>query len=175
MTWAYLVAAVLAIFVIATPSEEGFTSLSWTERKLRGHSNFKQYPPCYDICGATRTIYDLLQKAGRIDAHQRLLDAYSIVLCQEKEMEEACASGSIVRRINELPPLVDAHSERIVALYNPKASGLAKEFLLRITDVLEDNFQLVMNDASLSKDTKDTLERMHKTFFEVHFPKIQGC
>jgi hypothetical protein len=155
---------------MASARTEGFAA-GWTEHRNRGNPMHGKYPPCYDICGATRTIYDLIEKAGKVQEHAQLLDAYSMVLCQEKHMDRACKNGMLLRRVNELSPATDV-SPRVVQEYSPNAKALAKEFLIRITPVLERGLQKVLADPALSQKDKDAIEKMHHVFYTVHYPKI---
>jgi hypothetical protein len=154
------------------PRAEGFVS-GWREHRNRGNPMHGKYPPCYDICGATRTIFDVLEKAGKVQEHAELLDGYSMVLCQEKHMDRACQNGMLLRRINELSP-ASATSPKVDS-YSPNAKALAKEFLVRITPVLERGLQKVMQDSGLTEADKDTIAKMHEVFYVVHYPKIEGC
>lgn len=151
---------------------EGFVT-GWTEHRNRGNPMHGKYPPCYDICGATRTIYDLLEKAGKVHEHAELLDAYSMVLCQEKHMDTACKNGMLLRRVNELSPVTNADQSPKIEEYSPNAKALAKEFLVRITPVLERGLQRVLGDPELSEKDKATIEKMHEVFYSVHYPKIE--
>jgi hypothetical protein len=156
-------------------ASEGFVS-GWREHRNRGNPMHGKYPPCYDICGATRTIYDILEKAGRVQAHAEVLDAYSMLLCQEKHMDRACENGMLLRRVNELSPVTTKNgASLIVDQYSPRANALAKEFLVRITPVLERGLQRMLEDPALSQADKDAIEKMHEVFYSVHYPKIEGC
>lgn len=151
-------------------SEEGFAT-GWTEHRNRGNPMHGKYPPCYDICGATRTIYDLLEAVGKVQEHAELLDAYSMVLCQEKHMDRACKNGMLLRRVNELSPVTVVSPK--IQEHSPNARALAKEFLVRITPVLERGLQKVLLDPEVSQKDKDTIEKMHGVFYAVHYPKIE--
>lgn len=162
----------LAAYMASGNKTEGF-SAGWREHRNRGNPMHGKYPPCYDICGATRNIYDILERAGKVQEHAELLDAYSMVLCQEKHMERACQNGMLLRRINELSPAKNVHPKIIE--YGPNARAMAKEFLVRITPVLEQSLARVLRDPGLSKKDKDTIAKMHDVFYTVHYPKIEGC
>lgn len=178
---AAIVAAIVGIALLslttttksAKRGEEGFDS--WTESRVYGNDMYEKYPPCYDICGATRSIFDILENAGVQEKHAGLLDAYSTVLCQEKFIENACGTGPmLLRRINSLPPAPRGASE-IVDKYHPEASGLSKEFLLRITGVLERELKKIKSDPRLNARDKAKITKLHDTFLVVHYHKINGC
>ena len=156
-----------------TMTEERFTG-DWKEFRNNGNPMFQKYPPCFDICGATRTIFDILESKRLVHKHKRLLEAYSMVLCQEKHMDKACVNGMLLKRINDLPPTGDQNA--IVDRYAPEAGdGLAREFLLRVTPVLEESMALVLRDPALNQEQKDKISNMHDVFYSVHFPLIKGC
>jgi len=155
-------------------TEERFMDGSWKEFRNYGNPVFQKYPPCYDICGATRTIFDVLESKRLVSKHKRLLEAYSMVLCQEKHMDKACVNGMLLKRINELPPTGDQND--IVDRFAPDAGdGLSREFLLRVTPVLEDAMALVLKDPALNQEQKDKISNMHNVFYSVHYPLIKGC
>lgn len=154
--------------------KEGFTTGDWKEFRNNGNPMFQKYPPCFDICGATRTIFDVLESKRLVQKHKRLLEAYSMVLCQEKHMDKACVNGMLLKRINDLPPTGDQNA--IVDRYAPEAGdGLAREFLLRVTPVLEESIQGVLRDPALTQEQKDKISDMHNVFYSVHYPLIKGC
>lgn len=175
--WTCITSVALIAYVLLTKPKESaefFENLAWREARERGMPMFGQYPPCYDICGATRTIFDILQQADLLHDHAVLLDTYSIVLCHEKHMQDSCKDLDILRRINELPPAPPA-AEAIVDKYNPSANDLSREFLARAAGVLEEAIQKVQSDDRLSQNDKKRIQKMHETFYDVHYPAIKGC
>jgi len=148
---------------------------SWTEQK-RGNMPFEKYPPCYDICGATRTIQDNLEKENKQDTYRKLLDVYSIVLCQEKFKDSPRLKEMMFQRITDLLKMGAKNddfngSQKIVNSYNPKCP-VSKELMLLSSNLLEKEIDKLKKDSTISPATKTNILKMHDVFYSVHFPVI---
>lgn len=171
--------ALLAYYVWSTP--EGYANdEEWSEND-NGNPNFQKYPPCYDICGATRKIYDILEGRKRLAAHKRLLDLYSMVLCQEKHLlrvNNDCSKTMIHERIKSLKDLgarftdVAAFEKVMKILGNKVQRTSARDFLVGATHVLERHLASLMRDPKLTADDKAKIKSFHEVFYDVHYDKI---
>lgn len=163
----------------APPIDESFTREGIEEQ--RGNEPYGKYPPCYDICGATRTIFDRLEELGLLEAHALLLDLYSMVLCQEKHLMVAgktCADTMLSQRIAQLRKMGanerDPKALSMVRRYlSPDQEGKdSMRFLVLVTNLLEREFARLGRSGVLTESQMASLRRLHTTFYMVHFDKI---
>ena len=94
-----LVLLIVGISIVVIRKEKYIHA--WTEMN-RKNNMFEKYPPCYDICGATRNIQDKLESVNKKEEYHKLLDVYSIVLCQEKYKDSPRTKEMMTQRINDL-------------------------------------------------------------------------
>lgn len=174
-----LVGGILAATYLMTRPAEGYED-AWSEND-NGNPNFKKYPPCYDICGATRKIYDILEARKRLTPHKRLLDLYSMVLCQEKHLlrvNNDCSKTMMHQRIKALKDLgarftdVKAYEKVVKVLGNKVQRTSARDFLVGATYVLERHLASLMKDPKLTDEDKANIKSLHEVFYTVHYDKI---
>jgi len=58
------VVVLLAIITLIVIIKREKYDVMWKENR-RNNVSFNKYPPCYDICGSTRNIYDESERAGK--------------------------------------------------------------------------------------------------------------
>ena len=95
------VVVLLAIITLIVIIKREKYDVMWTENR-RNNVSFNKYPPCYDICGSTRNIYDEIERSGKLKEYKKLLDVYSIVLCQVKYINSRNVREMMMDRITEL-------------------------------------------------------------------------
>lgn len=119
-----------------------------------------KYPPCFHICGASRQIYDYVEKNGFLGNAdvQKLLELHTQVLCAEIAVTKNKANCA--REIQKWRALVGLsagarYDQVVVAVKKAMANLVAK-----------------IVPALPAKDVP-TLARLQKTFEEIHFPAIK--
>jgi hypothetical protein len=143
----------------------------WTEMK-RSNPMFEKYPPCYDICGATRTIQDKLESVNMKEKYHKLLDVYSIVLCQEKYKNSPNVKKMMEERIKDLINLgaerkMVFQTENVMNNY-PVENPLVKDFLLLATNLIEREINALSNDIEMS--LFNIINNLNNVFYQVHYP-----
>lgn len=169
------IAGLVLTSIMKKPVEETYLE------EARGNNAYGKYPPCYDICGATRSIYDMLESVGVLEEHGLLLDLYSIVLCQEKHTssKKKCSDTMLSQRIAQLKQMGasvrDPKSRALVREYAgdvlPKDHP-AMSFLVAATHLLERELARLKTSGDLTQDQMAKVKRLHKTFYMVHYDKI---
>lgn len=156
-------------------------NLTWLEND-RGNPNYKNYPPCYDICGATRKIQDILDKHGLTQKYQKMLELYSLVLCQEVYLKtKKCENTMLDERINDLNRIgsvsVIQRDREIVrnSIENLPSSMEMLYFLEKTTAELENIIPEIKQESIDAKDI-ETIVKMNTVFYEVHYPVLaENC
>ena len=150
----------------------------WKENS-RGNSNDGKYPPCYDICGATKAIYDILEKNNLLKKYTLLLDLYSIILCQEVYLKtKDCKNTMLDERLMEINNLFegkeiqDKHLKIVNDNINNEPKHKQMRELLEKTTVLIEEEMDKLNKETLEKSDLDKLNNMNTVFYQVHYPIV---
>jgi hypothetical protein len=153
-------------------------SKSFSENKFGNQSSTK-YPPCYEICGATRNIYDILEKNKLLEKYHEMLDKYSIVLCQEVFLKEKKCNNTMfeerynnIKKNKNIPDVIQKKVKNII-VDKPKDKRMIK-FLENITDVLEKNIKILKKDNNLSEKEKKKIIKMNDVFYQVHYNELSS-
>lgn len=142
--WSCVCLAVL--FLLRHPQQDGFAD--WNETRARGVPAAEgDLPPCFD--DAFRDVFEMHTK------NRALLELYSAALCQARDASRA----NLLRRTNEMSP-APTNNDAAVLRYAPKARGLAREFLSRLTAAFE---------AHPDRDAE-----LHEAFCAHIYPVIAG-
>jgi hypothetical protein len=170
----YIVIAILVFFLIISLSIYTKENFYWTEEK-RNNKMFEKYPPCYDICGATRLIQDKLESIDKKEKYHKLLDVYSIVLCQEKFKTSSNAKEMMNQRIKDLENMgakrkTEFDVERIMNQY-PSSDPLVKDFLLLATNLIQREIDSLSKD-DIETSLKDSIINLNNVFYQVHYPIV---
>lgn len=150
----------------------------WMENS-RGNSNDGKYPPCYNICKITQTIYDILEKNKLQNKFSLLLNLYSIILCQEVYLKtKTCKNTMLDERLMEVNKLFDNrkiknYHKNIVNnnIKNEPKHKEMRDLLEKITVLIEEEINKLKKEK-LTKIDLTKLERMNKIFYQNHYPII---
>ena len=145
----------------------------WSEMK-RSNPMFEKYPPCYDICGATRTIQDKLEDVNLQVKYHKLLDVYSIVLCQEKYKNSPNTEKMMKQRINDLIELgakreMVFETQKVISDY-PAENPIVKDFLLLATNLIEREINALSIDVNIA--LFNSIKGLNAVFYQVHYPIV---
>lgn len=142
-----------------------------------GNSNDGKYPPCYNICGATKKIYDILENKNLLEKYHELLDLYSIVLCQEVYLKKKkCNETMFDERYNLIVKSenIDDSIKKIVSdniIDQPKNYKMI-DFLNNITNNIEKNIKLIKLEKDLSDKERKEIMKMNNVFYQVHYNEL---
>ena len=167
-----LVLLIVGISIVVIRKEKYIHA--WTEMN-RKNNMFEKYPPCYDICGATRNIQDKLESVNKKEEYHKLLDVYSIVLCQEKYKDSPRTKEMMTQRINDLISLGAEKknvfgTENILKQYNPN-NPVVLDFMYLSTNLIQREINRLSQD-NIEPEIKSKIEKLNEVFYEVHYPII---
>lgn len=160
--------AIITLFImIKTENYE----VMWTENR-RNNVSFNKYPPCYDICGSTRNIYNEIELAGKINEYKKLLDVYSIVLCQVKHINSSNVRTMMMDRISELIRIGGETDEikydYIISLY-PTPCDRSKLFMTLATSLIEQEITKINTDSTFTEEAKQKINTFNKSFYNNNY------
>lgn len=171
-----LLIAIGAVFVILLLSSQNQReAFSWIE-ETHGNKEYEKYPPCFDICGASRNIFDLLESKNLHVKYSKILNTHSIVLCHEKMLQTLCTGEIDIildKRIKALKELGGQESNLATTIirthdikYDPKKHKTFVLLTLSI-DVLEKQMEFLKYDLSRSDFQK--IQQFNNIFYRVHY------
>lgn len=156
--------------------------MTWMENS-RGNSNDGKYPPCYNICGATKAIYDILEKNKLLNNFSLLLNMYSIILCQEVFLKtKKCKDTMLDERLAEINNIFKDRKveDKHLKIVNdnietePKHKEM-RELLEKITVLIEEEMNK-LEKTKLNKSDLSKINNMNTVFYQVHYPVVSsGC
>lgn len=170
----YFLIAIAGIWLLVrlvSSRKEGYTYLEEPRGNPKYESGGFDYPPCYNICGASRKIYEILSKNKIQSKYRRFLDMHSIVLCQEVHtMSRPCDQTMLRDRIAEarVGIISDTTRAKVAGLVNNK-TGPIVDFLEAVTQILEDEMTRINSEVMLTPEEKTTIREMNETFYKVHY------
>jgi hypothetical protein len=173
----FLIAAgiVLVFLILFNPNQYNREKFTWIEEK-HGNQEYEKYPPCFDICEASRNIFDLLQSRNLHVKYSKILNVHSIMLCHEKMLQRLCNGEINVKldqRIKALKELGGQESNLIKTIiqtygfkYNPQKQKTFTMLVMSM-DVIEKQFEFLKYDLSSSDFEK--IKEFNNIFYRVHY------
>ncbi len=148
-----------------------YGSSLYTEEK-RGNMMYQKYPPCYNICGATRTIQDKLEQVlgNNFMDYKKLLDVFSIVLCQEVHIESKRRDEMLMQRIDDLVRMGGKFDRMNVV--NARTENM-KVFLTIAKNLINRQMKSILEDSRINKDVKKDVTKLTDVFYQIHFGKLE--
>jgi hypothetical protein len=131
-----LVAIIILFIIIKTEKYE----MEWTENK-RNNVSFNKYPPCYDICGSTRNIYDEIERTGKLEEYKNA--TLSVLDDDKKKIEKDLNTlfsnqKTVLSVINALRARINNQHGKTQKTKNPSLKERFKSIERRDADINED-------------------------------------
>ena len=153
-----------------TPTQQT-TKTEITETVQKTDSPF---PPCFDRSQNAKEVYKTLVGQRVKDKYMRLLNAYSLVLCQQNE-----CLNSLQDKINTLDSwgadANDTESQAIVQAIVKKNDPLLIKFLTQATNICSRQMQAIAQDSEISKIEKENLSGLNSQFYRIHYANFNTC
>lgn len=133
------------------------------------------FPECFDISPDAKNVYKILKSKGMHVKYGRLLDAYSIALCQQKH---ACSNDALNKRLISLDNWGANHRNEAVSDIVNSITKLKNNkigiFLLKVCDLCEKQIKEISNDNNILRPDKIQILGFNSQFYRVHFEKINS-
>jgi hypothetical protein len=168
------IVVLLAIIILIVIIKREKYEVTWTENR-RNNVSFNKYPPCYDICGSTRNIYDEIERAGKLEEYKKLLDVYSMVLCQVKYINSRNVREMMTDRITELIKFGGDTDESkysgVLAMY-PTPCDRSRLFMGLATSLIENEIRKIDSDGGFSEEAKQKIKGFNRSFYNNNYSVI---
>jgi hypothetical protein len=177
---------ILIFYLIYMFSFEQFRDIKYIENARSNYTTDK-YFPCFELCNFARDIFDILGNYNLVEKYQKLLNAMSLILCQEKYALESRCNKMINDRIDDLKKLgfeklnkmeynkaISVTYAYIGSFYKLKVNSNLEQLLVGSTYVMEKELNLLVNDIN-KKDYLKVIEFIQE-FYKIHYNKlIDNC
>ncbi len=144
-------------------------------------SGKNRYPECFEICPASKNIYNILKKFNLLEKYANIIDLHQYVLCLEIASRKECSHEKIKENIVYLmntygPPMNDPKElanilikHIAVDLQNPTP---IITLLLLIADYLQREIEDLKQSSILKETDLQNFETNMETFYDVHFNEL---
>jgi hypothetical protein len=134
------------------------------------------FPECFDISSDAKQVYSILRDINMEKKYARLLDAYSLALCQQKDFKNSCSMDSLTQRIATLNSwdanMYNKNASDIVNALTKVESNKKGQFLVQVCDVCEKQLLSITNDENIHRQYKTQLKGLNSQFYRNHFDTI---
>jgi hypothetical protein len=136
---------------------------------IRGNLNYGKYPPCYNISYESQQIYDSLEINDNIENHQRLLNIYSILLCQKYHAGyRECNPGMLRDRVKEVKRMVPKGTNLLP--YLKKVNQYVKLNDSKVSELILYSFYVI--EKHMEKITDDKIHALNRSFCSNHLREL---
>lgn len=173
-------------YLFQETKEQFIGDIKYLENSRSNYSTDK-YFPCFKLCNFARDIFDILGNYNLVNKYQNLLNAMSLILCQERYALESRCKLMINDRIDDLKKLgfeklnkaeynkaISVTYAYIGSFYKLKVNSNLEQLLVGSTYVIEKELNLLVNDIN-KKDYLKIIEFIQE-FYKIHYNKlIDNC
>lgn len=134
------------------------------------------FPECFDISNDAKQVYSVLSAINMEKKYSKLLDAYSLLLCQHKDFKKACSASTLDSRIATLNSwnanMYNKNAVDIVNAVTKVQNVKMGQFLVQVCDVCEQQLSNIGNDPDIHRDYKVQLVGLNSQFYRNHFDAL---
>ena len=131
------------------------------------------FPPCFELSHTAKETFRILMANGVKDAYARLLDVYSLVLCQQQDRCAAAGSPTIKEKSAQLEAWgADANNKEakdIVKSIVRNADQTLERFLVLATHLSTVQIRAIEKDDRIPKTSKEALVGFNSQFYRSHY------
>ncbi len=140
-------------------------------------ANFSlSFPPCFDISTDAKNVYKILKDAKLETKYSKLLDAYTLALCQQKDFKNSCDAKTLDQRIITLNSWnanqYNKNASDIVNSVTKITNNKIGQFLVQICDICEKQIEQINKDDNVIRNVKIQLTGFNSQFYRNHFDTI---
>lgn len=138
------------------------------------------FPQCFDISTDAKNVYKIMRNAKIETKYSRLLDAYTLALCQQNDFKLSCDLDTLNQRIVTLNSWnanqYDKNASDIVNSVTKFTNNKITQFLVQICYICEKQIELINNDDNVMREDKIQITGFNSQFYRHHFDAIsKGC
>lgn len=134
------------------------------------------FPECFDISNDAKQVYSILTTINMEKKYSKLLDAYSILLCQYKDFKKQCSASTLDSRIATLNSwnanMLNKNAVDIVNAVTKVQNVKIGQFLVQVCDICEQQLSSIGNDPDIHRDYKTQLVGLNSQFYRNHFDAL---
>ena len=134
------------------------------------------FPECFDISSDAKHVYTILKSANNHKKYARLLDAYTLALCQQRDFKNSCAMESLNQRLATLDSWgANQYNKDAINLVNSVTkvtNNKIGQFLVEICDVCEKQMRDISDDVNVLRQDKTQIIGFNSQFYRNHFDSI---
>ncbi len=134
------------------------------------------FPECFDISTDAKNVYKIMKNSNIDKKYSKLLDAYSLALCQQKDFKKSCDMKVLDQRIITLNSWnanqYNKNASDIVNSLTKIKNNKIGQFLVQICDICEKQINLINGDDNVMREDKIQLTGFNSQFYRNHFDTI---
>jgi len=155
-------------------TEHMINNTYWYEES-RGNKSLNKYPPCYNICAATRHIYHIFEKYNLINDYYVLLNVYSVILCQKTHAEKR-NQEMLLERLRDLKNSggneLDKNAQNIVQQHTRLHNNQIGFLLVLATSIIIKELKKLDSDSRILDIDKQLIYKHNETFYTNHYDTV---
>lgn len=134
------------------------------------------FPQCFDISTDAKNVYKIMKNSNLDKKYSKLLDAYSLALCQQKDFKNACDVKTLDQRIITLNSWnANQYNNDAAAIVNSVTkikNNKLGQFLVQVCDICEKQTNAINSDDNVMRDDKIQITGFNSQFYRNHFDTI---
>lgn len=134
------------------------------------------FPHCFEISADAKQMFAILKGTNMEKKYAKLLDVYSIALCQQLDSQRTCVSKQLESRIATLNSWdANIHNKNAVSIVNSitkNKGNMISQFLVQVCDICEKQIAVIKNDENIHRNVKTQIIGVNSQFYRNHFDVI---
>lgn len=134
------------------------------------------FPPCFELSSDAKHVYAIFKSRGYDKKYSKLLDTYSLALCQQKDFKRNCDTNTLDQRLSTLSSWnANQFNKDAIAIVNSVTkvtNNKIGQFLVQITDICEKQVRDLSDDNNVMREDKTQIIGFNSQFYRNHFDAI---
>lgn len=134
------------------------------------------FPQCFELSSDAKQVYGILKGSNLDITYSRLLDAYSLSLCQLKDFKNNCDTKTMDQRITTLnnwnANQYNKDAINIVNSVTKITNNKYGQFLVQVCDICENQINNINNNINITPLIKTQIIGYNSEFYRTIFDQI---
>ena len=134
------------------------------------------FPECFDISPDAKHVYTILKSGNNHKKYAKLLDAYSLALCQQRDFKKSCSMDSLNQRLATLDSWgANQYNKDAIDIVNSLTkvtNNKIGQFLVEVCDICEKQIRDISNDKDVLRGDKTQIIGFNSQFYRNHVDSI---